>query len=89
MSTKDFPSPRDIFFKLDCFTDFATDRSKELDKQFSKKLTAAVPQFDKNDEITCLVTESCVEAQATGFEQGFAFAVKLLLNGGNINGKSE
>lgn len=88
MSTKDFPSPRDIFFKFD-FVNSPTTKYTELDKQFSEKLTAAVPQFDKNDEITCLVTESCVEAQATGFEQGFAFAVKLLLNGGNINGKSE
>lgn len=77
MNTKDFPSIRDIFYKFD-FADLPTTRYTELDEQFTKKLTAAVPQFDKNDELNCLATEIHVEAQAMGFEQGFAYAVQLL-----------
>lgn len=83
MNTKDFPSIRDIFFKFD-FTNFPTTRYTELDKQFTEKLTAAVPQFDKNDELNCLATEGHVEAQAMGFEQGFAYAVKLFMQGVSV-----
>lgn len=82
MSTKDFPSIRDIFNKFD-LTDYTTEKYSKLEKQLSKKLGEIVPQFDKSDELDCLTTEMCVEAQAMGFEQGFAFAVKLLMNGGD------
>ena len=78
MSTKDFPSLRDIFNQFD-FTDFTTPEYEKLDKRFSEKLAAAVPQFDKNDELRSLAIGCCIEAHATGFEQGFAFAIKLLL----------
>ena len=81
MNTKNFPSIRDIFYKFD-FVDFPTARYTELDKQFTRKLTVAIPQFDKSDEISCIATECHIEAQAMGFEQGFAYAVKLLMNGG-------
>lgn len=83
MNTKDFPSIRDIFFKFD-FVDLPTARYTELDKQFTEKLTAAVPQFDKNDELSCLATESHVEAQAMGFEQGFAYAIKPFMQGVSV-----
>lgn len=82
MSTKDFPSIRDIFNKFD-LTDFTTAKYSKLEKQLSKKLGEIVPQFDKNDELDCLTTEMCVEAQAMGFEQGFRCAAKLLVNGGD------
>lgn len=81
MNTKDFPSIRDIFFEFD-FTDFSTTRYAELNKQFTEKLKAAVPQFDKNDELDCLAVEGHIEAQAMGFEQGFAYAAKLFMQGG-------
>lgn len=77
MSTKYFPSIRDIFNQFD-FTDFTTPKYEDLDKQFTEKLRAAVPQYDKNDEISCLATGCCIEAQAMGFEHGFAYAVQLL-----------
>lgn len=81
MSTQNFPSIRDIFCKFD-LTDLTTAEYSKLEKQFVEKLTAAVPQFDKYDEIDCIATGMCVEAQTMGFEQGFAFAVRLLMNGG-------
>lgn len=83
MNTKNFPSIRDIFNKFD-FVDFPTEKYTELDQQLTEKLTAAVPQFNKNDELNCLATEICVEAQTMGFEQGFAYAVKLFMQGGSV-----
>lgn len=72
------PSIRDIFFQSD-FSSRTTSEYDELDKQFIEKLTAAVPQFDKNGEIIDLATGCCLEARAMGFEEGFAFAIKLLM----------
>lgn len=77
MDSTQFPSVRDIFYKFD-LANFPTKRYTELDNLFTEKLTAVVPQHSQNDELNCLATEIQIEAQAMGFEQGFAYAVKLL-----------
>lgn len=81
MSTQNFPSIRDIFCKFD-LTELTTAEYSKLEKQFVEKLGKIVPQFDKYDEIDGIATSMCIEAQTMGFEQGFAFAVRLLMNGG-------
>lgn len=72
---KGAPSLRDIYMDYD-FTDYVTPKFKED--------TAKLEGFLKKEwtdlkELDCLVSALNLEANTIGFEQGFAFAVKLFM----------
>lgn len=72
-----FPNIRNLFFAFDIF-EKTTPEFEEKKTAIQGKLMEKFTVFAEYDEIDCLMTENFVESQATGFQQGFAFAIKLL-----------
>lgn len=73
------PSLRDIFYLFD-FTNRTTSEYAKDSAKFDREIRKETINPDELDD---LVTGLTLEARAMGFEDGFACAVKILLNGGD------
>ncbi len=77
-STADeLPTLREIFYNSD-LTEYTTAKFDKADKKFTALLKAVCKTFEEFDGIDTAATEKVVEAQALGFEQGFAYALSIL-----------
>lgn len=75
---KNAPSLRDIYMDYD-FTDYVTPKFKEDTARLEGFLNG---KWNDLFELDSLITGLNLEANTIGFEQGFAYAVKLLIGGG-------
>lgn len=71
------PSIRDLFFTFGVFGE-TTPEFEEKKSIIQGKLKEKFTAFAEYDEIDCLIMENDIESQATGFQQGFTFAINLL-----------
>ena len=77
-NSNELPDLRSIFFNSE-LTEQTTALFNENNTAITEFLNKHFSDFKTYNKIDCLITSTMVEAQATGFEQGFEFAVRLLL----------
>lgn len=77
-----FPTIVDIFNELDLVPE-DTPKEIALRKDIKTILEKNVADASERNEIEYLITGCEVEMCSAGFEQGFRFALSLIMNGGN------
>ena len=79
-----FPSIRDIYYQFE-LANYETPEYSNFYRELEKKLLEKFSSDGEYREIECFVVKVCSEAQAMGFEQGFACAANLMIE---ITGKN-
>lgn len=79
MNNMQFPSARDIFNKFEMIN-ISTEKFDQIEEQVFTSLKNMSLEYEELDEIETLITKHSTEAQTMGFEQGFAYAVQLLIS---------
>ena len=74
------PNLRDIFDSLELI-DETTSEYEKLHEKLKVKLKERFPTFKEYDEIENLLLNIAYESQATGFEQGYKYAMGLIRGG--------
>ncbi len=73
----ELPTLREIFYNSD-LTEYTTAEFDKLDKELAAAIKAVCKTFKEYDAIDTAATGKAIEAQAIGFEQGFAYALSIL-----------
>ncbi len=76
-STFGLPSLRDIFYRSE-LAEYTTPEYDKMNDELTAAIKAVCNTFKERAAIECAATAQTVEAQATGFEQGVAFAMQIL-----------